>query len=379
MAYTKSRVQWRSIDVVVDNDDLLSTILLFVPVKPLFCMKTVCKRWRALISAEWFRHMYGLRGRGCDPPSFIICASLRCFFYFSLARYTFRPYQFCFPFTRILQSCHGLLLVEARKSPYGEKLCYVYNPTTGESKNLLIDRRFYNGRVISGLCLAFDPKRSPIYKVIAIRHDLRVSNLYWIDIYDSQTCVWICLEQPFTATNDANFFNGIFWNNGIYWIRRTAATSYYLDLETWIVGRPQRLMTHKRPHTGRLKNYVMESNGHLHYVSFYSRNNKLVLKVSELLHDSVWCEKYKVNLNPISCKFEGMSGPQAAVLCIYRGDKEEDSAAFFLVRGKIIFYRFCDGYFLDLFHCPIMESHKGDGLHYQRNHAFEIIESLAPV
>ncbi|XP_073152249.1 F-box protein At5g07610-like [Henckelia pumila] len=381
MADKRSRVP-SSVDLVFDDDDLMSTILLFVPAKLLVSsIKLVSKRWQSLVSDKQFRLMHALhhRRRHNPPTSFIIRANPRCFFYFCPGLEIFRPFEFRFPYSKILQSCHGLLLLETRKTLYGAKNYSVYNPTTAESRDILIMGS------ISGLCLAFDPAVSPFYKVISIKQrDKKHSlSLYWIEIYDSQTRAWTCLKKPFTSIHDANFFNGIFWNNGIYWIRRDMnGKSYYLDLETGIVGTPKRVVTHKRCNTGSRKNYVMESDGNLHYVSLYSRamDKMMSLKVSVLLNDLAWFEKHKVmNLSPLFTKFQEA---QVAVLCIARlgGDTEEDSAVLFLMWDKIVFYRFCDGYFKDIFHhLPTKEFYKHGRLHYQHNHAYPFIETLVPI
>ncbi|KAI3444191.1 hypothetical protein Pfo_000856 [Paulownia fortunei] len=372
----------RSAAIIAGNDDLLMEIILLLPAKPLIRFQSVSKHWHSLISSQSFCHHHTRlqRHRPKPPPSFILRTIPPRFFYFNPTSKVFVPFSFNPPYTRILQSSHGLLLLECRNSPYGRKDYCVYNPTTGQARKLLIDCGGKNKKktIISGICLAFDPSRSPHYKVVCLMNTLEFLSNFRVEVYDSESHTWKGIGKPLTLSINMKFRNGIYWNNGIYWIR-PSSRSFYLDIEKGILGSPPEIRTPSRKHGEINKNYVMESNGHVHGVAMYLRPEVKSLLVFELLDDnSGWFEKYRADLSPISAALPEMNG-RVGVLGIVRGEREEESSVLLHVPGKVICYRFCDGSFEVVLDLKTDEIYAEDQLQFHRHDAYQFVESLAPV
>ncbi|XP_028093466.1 F-box protein At5g07610-like [Camellia sinensis] len=119
-----------------------------------------------------------------------------------------------YPF-RIKNSCNGLLLCEKDGFVVGNhytKSYIVCNPTTQKFTLLpQLDRRSYQP---SGLYLAFDPSKSPHYKVVlhnCLHYCYRLGN--HLDIYSSESASWkqIDVSEPLGV-------EGVFWNGAIHWL-----------------------------------------------------------------------------------------------------------------------------------------------------------------
>ncbi|KAL2232856.1 F-box protein At5g07610-like [Sesamum indicum] len=368
----------RSVEIISGNDDLLLEIILLLPPKTLVRFQSVSRHWQSLIFAASFGRQH-TRLHHCrrpkPQPSFLLRNVLR-FFYFNPRSKHFFPFNFTSPHTRILQSSNGLLLVESRNSPYGRRDYLVCNPTTRQARKLSIDHGSEKRKkaVIFGLCLAFDPSKSPYYNVVCLKGAQSSTSNYRVEVYNSESQTWKVVGENSIAVS-VKLCNGIYWNEGIYWIRPTSR-SLYLDLRNGNLGNPPGIRTPWRKAGEINKNYIMESNGHFHCLAMYLRPDMKYLIVFELLADgSGWFEKYWVDLNPIAGEMNGPVG----VMGIVRGEREEESSVLFHVPGKIISHRLCDGSFevvLDLTRDRIYVEHR---LQFQRNDAYQFIETLAPV
>ncbi|KAM0036196.1 putative F-box domain-containing protein [Helianthus debilis subsp. tardiflorus] len=119
--------------LVGSSDDLLTKILLRLPVTSILRFKSVSKHWRLFLSQRHFTRRYdidnhskspGLFGCNTYVPYDVDNASTPPFS--SLGSYFDRPR------VRIVQSCNGLLLCSTHW-PKGSKAApryYVFNPTT---------------------------------------------------------------------------------------------------------------------------------------------------------------------------------------------------------------------------------------------------------
>ncbi|XP_073271577.1 F-box protein At5g07610-like [Primulina huaijiensis] len=211
-------------------DDLLTLIFFFLPARPLIRFQLVSKHWRSLISDERFFYLHTLRFRAHKQPSFILQANLPAFFYFNHMDKTFRLFRIGFSYSKILQSCNGLLLMECRNSPFGWKKYYLCNPTSKNIRNLIFENK--KKELISGLSLAFDPLKSPNYKVVCVKGKEDSLFEYIIEVYDSKDHAWSSLDPLFSDLPNTQFRNGIYLNNGIYWIKPRAQ-----DHVSWILKR----------------------------------------------------------------------------------------------------------------------------------------------
>ncbi|KAG8372337.1 hypothetical protein BUALT_Bualt12G0055600 [Buddleja alternifolia] len=274
-----------------------------------------------------------------------------------------------------MQSCNGLLLLECKNSRYGQESYYVYNPITKQYRNLLIKRPF------AGLCLAFDPLKSPHYKATCFTNDdQRVGSEYQfsIDVYESETHTWKHCAK--LRINILQFHNGIYWNDGIYFIRPGGKSfCFYLrgieDNVAQRIDKPPKVCSR-----GKRRGYAMESNGHLHFISVSLQPHKNSLSVFELNKDDrSWFMKYRVDLRPIAAMFDENYDLVYNVLGIIRGDREEDSTMMFHEPGKIILYRFYDKSFEVLVNFRREDYYEEGRFQYGFNDSFQFIETLVPV
>ncbi|KAL0341362.1 UNVERIFIED_CONTAM: F-box protein [Sesamum radiatum] len=209
---TSTSTSTSAAEEVAYNDDVLMEILLLLPAKSLVIFKAVSKHWHSLLSTLSFSHLHTLRH--CKPqPSFLLRAAPSLFFYFNPTIKKFLQFHLNFAHPKILQSCHGLLLLECGSSLSVNRDYYVYNPTTGDSRKLLLEKES-----LLGLQLAFDPSKSPHYKVICVSNTSYSIHFCEIQVYDSGTRTWKRLEEVFTSSEFRKFDQGVYWNNGIYWI-----------------------------------------------------------------------------------------------------------------------------------------------------------------
>ncbi|GJS43867.1 receptor-like serine/threonine-protein kinase SD1-8 [Tanacetum coccineum] len=182
---------------VLTNDDLLTQILIRLPILCIRLFTTVSKQWlRILTSPDFTRNRSQIRN--IDPPAGLfvnhITSSFHCVFVSLDTRIKSRKYTSDNSFTlgytesvdnvNILQSCNGLLLCTGWE---GTHFYYVYNPSTNLVKMLPEtdyahdDSNFYG---CAGLRLAFDPTKSPDYKVVrAGRNSCEIV----IQIYSSES------------------------------------------------------------------------------------------------------------------------------------------------------------------------------------------------
>ncbi|XP_073153581.1 F-box protein At5g07610-like [Henckelia pumila] len=361
-------------------DDLLTLIFLFLPARPLIRFQLVCKRWRSLISDERFSHLHSRlhrRLRTRNRLSFILRASLPEFYYFNHVARTFRQISIGFDYPKILQSCNGLLLMECRNTPFGWKKYYVCNPTNKNIRCLAYDNKKKD--VISGMCLAFDPLKSPHYKVVCVKGKEDSIFEYVLEVYDSRNHAWSSFGAPFTALPNTQFCNGIYMNDGIYWIK-PRAKSCFLDLEKGSVETLPTIKFPRRKAGESHKNFVIESNGHIHCVSLYLHAKMKSVYVFELFEDnSCWVETFRAELNLISAAFPEMSDAEVNVLSIVRGDMELDAVLLLHFNNKIVSYRFWDGEFGLVFDLRTRGFARQHLLQFDRNHVFQVVESMAPV
>ncbi|KAH0676471.1 hypothetical protein KY285_024272 [Solanum tuberosum] len=84
---------------------------------------------------------------------------------------------------------------------------YVCNPTTKHYTALPKSVLETENSKIHGISLAFDPAKSPHYKVICVRDSVSSPQHYQIEIYSAQTGPWRLSGDPFIA--DVNFSKGM--------------------------------------------------------------------------------------------------------------------------------------------------------------------------
>ncbi|KAK6121901.1 hypothetical protein DH2020_044356 [Rehmannia glutinosa] len=137
----------------------------------------------------------------------------------------------------IVQSCNGLLLCSNFRARVHNRRYYVYNPTTNKFSTLpKIDEGGGISVRIHGMSLAFDPAKSPHYKVVCVRQLGLDSGQYeyQFEVYSSETGPWRKCGEPFTT--EVNFENGVYWNGAIHWVNNGIGDSLYFNTMIKIFG-----------------------------------------------------------------------------------------------------------------------------------------------
>ncbi|XAR66101.1 hypothetical protein NMG60_11012183 [Bertholletia excelsa] len=387
-----------SAEKVFGNDDLLTKILACLPLKPLFQFKSVSKRWLSLIIDP---HL--ARCRNPDPSLvsglFLLSSMRRC-----NSKLNFIPLRnhenplddahlgglTSIPglsSMRILNSCHGLLCCcSYSKADPGNFKYHVLNPATKQFISLPEPHT-----CLKGLNLAFDPARSPHYKVVCIWSAVSVvptePRYHQIEIYSSETGSWRASGEPFEADQSTQFLGGVYWNGAINWFS-TMGNSLYFKVEEEHLGTMPMPPILEEDWTGRKFRYYGESRGHLHLVEMY--DPVIQIKVYEMERNySGWFVKYHIDVGAVGDAFPEMMRELSwhpislAILSIVRGEKEDDSFLVLHIPGKIIRFHLADKTFEMI--CDVAPEHcDGDGmiedsLRYFWLHAFQYIESLSCV
>ncbi|XP_060193033.1 F-box protein At5g07610-like [Lycium barbarum] len=357
---------------VFSNEELLIEILLHLPVKSLVRCKCVSKKWSSLITSPEFTR---LRVPSFNPARglFLHCSSFLINPFHEFVSFTPRE-PISAPFhkltfiddpsgIRILQSCNGLLLCCSFRAHEPNINYYIYNPTT---QQFVVLPKSGGKRQISkavlGMKLAFDPRKSPNYKVICIRmsDELFLDQHYQIEIYASETKKWKLSGPPFLARYDIGFmYSGVYWNGAIYWA--CGDNSLRFDVER------EKLEKFLMPCIGRSWDddeesrvaYYGESCGYLHLVQVYSRQKLTFYNIYEMKSDGTeWFLEFKVNVEDVVNAFPHMIRQYLdpkdwhylamVVLCVVRGEKEEDAFMVLHIPKMVIHYNLRDYTFYKL-------------------------------
>ncbi|KAK6132119.1 hypothetical protein DH2020_034144 [Rehmannia glutinosa] len=381
-----------SAEVVNSIDDLLMQIFLCLPVKSLMCFKLVSKRWKSLITSPDFRLL-----RNPDPSAAVglfYPVRKRCEFEyihfdfkapinppFRKLNFQKEPYPFW-----IHHSCNGLLLCCSTGNFDLVCSCYVYNPTTKCSTKLPLPG-VMNGvpENVYGVNLAFDPAKSPLYKVVCVRDSsLQLADSqFLIGIYSSETRTWRLCGDPFAAM--VNFDKGVYWNGAIHWLGIGEGESLYFNIDNQVLDKMPMLPI--RYHRNSRSDYFFgQSCGHLHFIE--TPCSTIRFDVYEMKRDySEWFVKYQVNLTPVVAANRemiwGHINPMGwynlvfSVFTVVRGEHEEDSFLVLQSPKKIIRYNLVRKTFesLSKFEDEVVRA----SLRYPGTSGFEYIKSLCCV
>ncbi|KAK1425337.1 hypothetical protein QVD17_20688 [Tagetes erecta] len=336
---------------VVSNDDLLIEIMLRLPVLPLQRFKAVCKRWLTLITNPNL-NLRRTQTSILDPPSGIFLTKNRSYKYdFVAFDVTIPPNRsplrtsYTLNFDRrevhILQSCNGLLFCRMFRPTTSDEF-YVLNPFTNRFK--LIPQCPCPIKSIR-FRMAFDPSKSPHYKVVYAAR--RVGNVHHtstiqLHIYSSETCKWSECAARFNAKSFENFYDGLYWNDGLHWLegKRPGDLNYKLDVEDL------HLRSRRIPRTSDAGDYYQKlfvSRGCLLLLGT-ENTYSLQMNIYEMRKWSLgWSLKYFVNLNDISRQFPKPSwDPKwscSSVGCIVIKENENDSFIVVEINGNIVQYK----------------------------------------
>ncbi|XP_020085200.1 F-box protein At5g07610-like [Ananas comosus] len=284
------------------DDDITSDILARLPPKQLARARCVCKRWRSLTSDHHFLQMHFACNANNSISGFFLRGRVNHTEYFPLqgeaaaAASAFPDPAFSFipsipdvdgGHITIESSCNGLIICSRpNRDGHYKSLHFICNPITTEFIALDIPKG--GDRYLS---LAFDPSKSPYYKVIALG--------FKIHIYSSETRSW---RQADIDSSSLDQFKGLrayrsaFWNGLLIWIVRDHLLSF--DIEREQVKRLP--MPDHRPENWNC-HYIGESGGFLQMTG-YTKEQKLTacFDVLEMGVDcSGWSVLYRIDLSHI--------------------------------------------------------------------------------
>ncbi|KAL7224520.1 hypothetical protein ACSBR1_025892 [Camellia fascicularis] len=370
-----------AVEVVVSNVDLLTEILLHVPTKSLLRFKCVSKHWRTLISDSQFSHNHTRRNNNSLISGIYFYCKLRMFKELNSVSFHSHSSLPTLAFLngvgegstpRIVCSCNGLLLCS---KVYG-KHYIVCNPTTQKYTALpapagtlsrFLDHKF-------GAYLAFDPSKSPHYKVVLVNYSFdlrgRSGSSYVIDIYSSESACWKHIRV--IAPPGHSLRRRVFSNGAIHWM---TSTNLYIR---FVVDAENLTQTPMPPYPKILSDdkilYFGECHGHL----FLIQNRQVLplrFRILEMDRDyCCWKVKYWVNLRPIESVFPEKFH-QFSVVCIVKGANEKDFALVFNIYGNFISYNLDRKTWKVLLDFQPGEFH--ESVCYYNSYNF--IESLSPV
>ncbi|MED6200524.1 hypothetical protein PIB30_085985, partial [Stylosanthes scabra] len=368
-----------SADAVLGNIDLLTTIFLLLPVKDLLLIKRVCKKWRYLISDPHFcyRHTLGLCRRQKHNTYYLYSSGFlsqmsNAFVYAkkdnnslilqkvliipvtNYVRERFIPLdvpddrQLYYYFIR---SCNGLLLWRSSRKefawlPLQGCSFYISNPTTGHC--VRIDGFGFDFTASFSIpYLAFDPWKSPHYKVIFFnkvdgdgeKDELASTNMK-VSVYSSETDSWSKHDVVPSFPNDIKILknDGVYCNGAIHWyvlphgnysIRPSLSVYFDIDRLCFKNLPPLPLTV---PYSLIEGAYLVECRGNLHLIANSCIDQELLsYDIFELKEDySRWIRKYNVNLTTLQ-------NERVRSLCVVsqppNEDEEDDSMLAILVLG----------------------------------------------
>ncbi|KAK4722198.1 hypothetical protein R3W88_012431 [Solanum pinnatisectum] len=400
----KNCISLFSANEVIPKEELLIEIFLRLPVKSLIRCKCVAKKWNYLITSPEFTRLRvpcfnPARGLFLHCSSFLI-NPLHEFVPFTLENPIQSPFHKLIFVDdpngiRILQSCNGLLLCCSFRVHGPNENYYVYNPTTQQFVTL--PRLGQTSKAVIGMKLAFDPWKSPNYKVICIRLSDEVfpdDQHYQVEIYSSEFKKWKVVGSPFLARYDIGFrYTGVYWNGAIYWECGDNSLRFNVEQE----------MFDKFPMPNIKESrvaYYGESCGYLYLVQVYSRQKLCFYNIYETNSDGTeWSVKYQVNVEDVVNAFPHMiqhyhdptdwNYLAMSVLCVVRGEKEEEAFMILHMPKMVIRYNLRDKTFYKLRefgnNSTIEENQFEDededyevpiSLHFDRFSAFQYVESL---
>ncbi|KAI8020370.1 F-box protein [Camellia lanceoleosa] len=303
-------------ELIGSNVDILIEILTRVPAKFVIRFKCVSKDWFSLISNSPFscnhsnRHPSALfSGLFINPVTSFDDEKVKSVSlhgpHQSLPTSSFPDGVGCGSGTfRIEDSCKGLLLCLN-----GPTCFIVCNPTTqkytvlpyhGGTTTSFVPFRNKFGVFLSSMFggyLAFDPSKSPHYKVVLVSYIRNRDGCFdLIDIYSSESTSWTHMRAA--APPGYPFTKKVFWNGSIHWMSYdNVYIQFDVDAEK-LIGTPMpsnpKILSEERIW------YFGECCGHLLLV----QGRDMGFRILEMERNyCYWIEKYQVNLRPMISLF----------------------------------------------------------------------------
>ncbi|KAL4376046.1 hypothetical protein GQ457_02G029790 [Hibiscus cannabinus] len=384
-----------SAETIAHNQDLLTEILIRIPPKHLLKLKLISKQWRSLISSLQFSHYHSLhhQNRGFLTPTAL---------FLGIGNYYRPPFELpalplnpetrvplldfiVDPHFKILQSCNGLLLGHFYYNINEGLRYFICNPTTRKFKMISLPVSQLGS--LRAVNLAFDPVKSPYYKIICVRKLLAPNKRFGLYIYSSKSDEWDSSWISFRSNEYIRFDHGVFFNGIFHW-NSNGRKSLRFDLENKVLKKmPMLAPMCQAPEDSEDEDsrYFGESWGHLHLGVTYM---PLCFKfnIFEMATDySHWFHKYCLNLDATMKAFPDLRLPVVDiyygfhVLSVIRSEGEE-SKVVILVDYKAICYELKDGVLVNVYElkqCP--ETLNRCPLNYIGIQVYQYFETLSCV
>ncbi|KAF7153115.1 hypothetical protein RHSIM_Rhsim01G0013500 [Rhododendron simsii] len=329
-------------ELIANNVDLLTEILLRLPAKSTIRLKSVSKHWLSLLSDSQFATNHSTRN---PRPSSISG------FYFNIQetltlvslhgpRHNLPSLSFLDGLVegstiKVAHSCNGLLLCYINSINGYFRQYIVCNPTTKKYTLLPKPDELVNGW--SG-CLVFDPLKSPRHYKVVIDTFSFSPGPYRIDVYSSQSLCWE--KKVFSHHNFSG--HGVFWNGAIHWL-----TVDYFLVRFDVDGEELIAMPNSQSLKKKFRHKIMyfgECGGGLILIQ-YRLHCPDGLRILELERDySGWVVKCWVNLMPLITAFPEMESRRNyyyhgfKVLCAVKGENERGFVLLIAIPGRIVSY-----------------------------------------
>lgn len=206
---------------------------------------------------------------------------------------------------------------------------------------------------------------------------------YQIAVYSSEGGPWRLYGGLAPPPSDILFglVRGVFWNGAVRWFSGFGTSIFFNVEEERLCEMP--LAPSVRDYfddvnSGRVFKYFGESRDHLHKVEYVTEPGESTthcLNVFELEKDCArWVLKFKVDLVEISNVFPEFQDYRFCVLCVVRGELDEDSFLVLNIPGKVLRCDFKSNTFYKLF-----DIDGSDHMFFYPEEVYQYIESLACV
>ncbi|GJQ97112.1 ribonuclease H-like domain-containing protein [Tanacetum coccineum] len=366
---------------VLTNDDLLTQILIRLPILCIHLFATVSKQWLRIITSPLF-----IKNRSqitkVDPPVGLFVSHKRSLFesdFVSLdPRLKSKKSAMDRSFTlgskadnvKILQTCNGLLLCGGSQMPVFD---YVYNPSTNQYKKLsypdcsLDNSPYYSS---AGLRIAFDSTKSPNYKLVDAGR-----TFYDIDIqiYSLETRKWSLCSDRFNYFSFDHFDSAIYWNDGLHWLEteNRQLMHYSLNIKDpdhpiiTTIPIPQRGMTFLKSygymdpmqiliqmsHLLHLEGKLFEWRGSLFLVCLDDFGSREFTIYEMTIGCSVWMVRYRVHTDDFMTPLPEGWSIRSNVWRIVLGEREQDSFLVIKLSGKVVQYNLISKTLHEIYDC----------------------------
>ncbi|KAE8684724.1 putative F-box family protein [Hibiscus syriacus] len=382
-------------DKIAHNQDLLTLILLGLPTKSLIKFKCVSRQWRFIISDPDFclshtrrHHRHGflsptallLKGERFTPPSEFSIVPLK--------HYSKVPFFHYINDSdvKILQSCNGLLICESYRRSF-----LICNPTTKSFRKIYCpSNSCYN--FLSRFCvsLAFDPLRSPNYKIICVWESYREPCKLNLDLYSSKTGSWDLSVISFEVDEEEpiELNHGVFCNGRIHWCGY-GSESLFFDVENECLETMPMALPVQMDALEECR-YFGESRGVLYLTVTYCMPVCLEMDIFEMARDySQWIWKKRVDLGDAVRVFPELElgcveyGPGFSGVCVIGSEEEDEPMVVVWADGKIVCFDLRQGAWKMVYDLgpgiKIGSLYLGedDHLHHERFHAYQYFENLS--